>query len=124
MYSIKQKNIRILLKFTNLNAKVANYISKEFYDTAKKSEYNDSPFLMDIFPQIVKATKIKSSVKADEFRDGVKIGQARRDFQMLVVDGCNPPDPPEALVLVPGKNEFYSEDDMKQYSEFLDKENY
>ncbi|RPG64187.1 MAG: gliding motility-associated C-terminal domain-containing protein [Flammeovirgaceae bacterium TMED290] len=55
------------------------------------------------------------SVKADEFRDGVKIGQARRDFQMLVVDGCNPPDPPEALVLVPGKNEFYSEDDTIIY---------
>ena len=34
---------------------------------------------------------------------------------MLVVDGCNPPDPPEALVLVPGKNEFYSEDDTIIY---------
>ena len=34
------------------------------------------------------------SVKADEYRDGVKIAEARRDFQMLVVDGCSPPDPP------------------------------
>src|SRR5690606_1839761 len=30
----------------------------------------------------------------EEFRDGVKIGEVRRDFQMLVVDGCNPADPP------------------------------
>ena len=51
------------------------------------------------------------SVTADEYRNGIKIGQARRDFQMLVVDGCNPPDPPEALVKVPGENEFYNEDD-------------
>ena len=47
------------------------------------------------------------SVKADEYRDGVKIGEARRDFQMLVVDGCSPPDPPEALVKVPGQDEYY-----------------
>ena len=30
---------------------------------------------------------------------------------MLVVDGCDPPDPPEALVKVPGKDDFYKEDD-------------
>ena len=47
------------------------------------------------------------SVKAEEFRDGVKIGESRRDFQMLVVDGCNPPDPPEALVKIPGQDDFY-----------------
>jgi hypothetical protein len=51
------------------------------------------------------------SVKAEEYRDGVIIGEARRDFQMLVVDGCDPPDPPEALVKVPGKDDFYKEDD-------------
>ena len=55
------------------------------------------------------------SVKADEYRDGIKIGEARRDFQMLVVDGCNPPDPPEALVKVPGKEEYYMEDDTIIY---------
>ena len=26
---------------------------------------------------------------------------------MLVVDGCNPPDPPEALVKIPGQDDFY-----------------
>ena len=55
------------------------------------------------------------SVKAEEFRNGVKIGESRRDFQMLVVDGCNPPDPPEALVKVPGQLDFYKEDDTIVY---------
>ena len=53
--------------------------------------------------------------KAEEFRDGVKIGESRRDFQMLVVDGCNPPDPPEALVKIPGQDDFYREDDTIYY---------
>ena len=55
------------------------------------------------------------SVKADEYRNGIKIGEARRDFQMLVVDGCSPPDPPEALVKVPGQEEYYKEDDTIIY---------
>ena len=55
------------------------------------------------------------SVKAEEFRNGVKIGESRRDFQMLVVDGCDPPDPPEALVKVPGQLDFYKEDDTIVY---------
>ena len=55
------------------------------------------------------------SVKAEEFRNGVKIGESRRDFQMLVVDACNPPDPPEALVKVPGQLDFYKEDDTIVY---------
>ena len=55
------------------------------------------------------------SVKAEEYRNGLKIGEARRDFQMLVLDGCDPPDPPEALVKIPGQNEFYKEDDTIIY---------
>ena len=35
------------------------------------------------------------AVRCEEYRDGVKIGEVRRDFQMLVVDGCNPAVPPE-----------------------------
>ncbi len=36
------------------------------------------------------------AVKVEEFRNGIKIGETRRDFQMLVVDGdgCKPDDPP------------------------------
>lgn len=35
------------------------------------------------------------AVKCEEFRDGVKLGEVRRDFQMLVVDGCEPAAPPQ-----------------------------
>ena len=51
------------------------------------------------------------SVLAEEFRDGIKIGQVTRDFQMLVVDGCNPPAPPDAVVKLPEDNNFYNEVD-------------
>lgn len=37
------------------------------------------------------------AVKCEEYRDGVKIGEVRRDFQMLVVDGCAPAEPPQIL---------------------------
>lgn len=37
------------------------------------------------------------AVRCEEFRDGVKIGELRRDFQMLVVDGCSPAEPPKIL---------------------------
>jgi hypothetical protein len=35
------------------------------------------------------------AVRCEEYRDGIKIGEVRRDFQMKVVDGCAPADPPE-----------------------------
>ena len=34
------------------------------------------------------------AVKVEEFRDKIKIGESRRDFQMLVVDNCSPALPP------------------------------
>lgn len=34
------------------------------------------------------------AVKVDEFRNGKKIGESRRDFQMLVVDSCPVAEPP------------------------------
>lgn len=37
------------------------------------------------------------AVRCDEYRDGIKIGELRRDFQMLVVNGCNPAEPPQIL---------------------------
>lgn len=37
------------------------------------------------------------AVRCEEYRDGEKIGELRRDFQMLVVDGCNPAEPPKVL---------------------------
>jgi hypothetical protein len=35
------------------------------------------------------------AVKCEEFRDGKKIGEVRRDFQMLVVSGCAPASAPK-----------------------------
>ena len=37
------------------------------------------------------------AVKVEEYRDHVKIGETRRDFQMLVVDGCPVAQPPQIL---------------------------
>ncbi len=37
------------------------------------------------------------AVKAEEFRNGIKIGETRRDFQMLVVNGCEPDQPPQIV---------------------------
>lgn len=37
------------------------------------------------------------AVKVEEFRDQVKIGETRRDFQMLVVDACPIAEPPQIM---------------------------
>jgi len=37
------------------------------------------------------------AVKAEEFRNGAKIGETRRDFQMLVIPGCEPDQPPQIV---------------------------
>jgi hypothetical protein len=37
------------------------------------------------------------AVKCEEFRDGKKIGEVRRDFQLLVVDQCAHDEPPQIL---------------------------
>ena len=55
------------------------------------------------------------SVKVEEFRDGEKIGEVRRDFQMLVVDGCDPPDPPVVDIEIPGNPTFNPETDVITY---------
>ena len=37
------------------------------------------------------------AVKVEQYRDGQNIGESRRDFQMLVVDGCQPALPPQIV---------------------------
>ncbi len=37
------------------------------------------------------------AVKAEEYRNRIKIGETRRDFQLLVVDGCQPDKPPQIV---------------------------
>jgi hypothetical protein len=37
------------------------------------------------------------AVKVEQYRNKIKIGESRRDFQMLVVDGCEPDQPPQIV---------------------------
>lgn len=55
------------------------------------------------------------AVKVEEYRNGEKIGEVRRDFQMLVVDGCDPPDPPVVDIEIPGDPTFDPEIDVLTY---------
>lgn len=55
------------------------------------------------------------SVIVEEWRKGEKIGQVQRDFQMLAIDGCEPPDPPEVAVKIPGDDDFDTEVDVLRY---------
>ncbi|WP_424963260.1 gliding motility-associated C-terminal domain-containing protein [Ekhidna sp.] len=56
------------------------------------------------------------SVLVEEYRDDEKIGEVRRDFQMLVVDGCEPPDPPVVDIDIPGNPTFNPETDILSYT--------
>ncbi len=46
------------------------------------------------------------SVKCEEFRDGKKIGEVVRDFQLFVIDCPNPGTPPEIQVKAPASDVF------------------
>ncbi len=48
------------------------------------------------------------SVRCEEFRDGIKLGEVVRDFQLFVIDCPNPGNPPEIQVKAPGSNLFVS----------------
>ncbi len=54
-------------------------------------------------------------VRVEEFREGKKIGEIRRDFQMLVVD-CNPGNPPEVRGKIKGRPFFYTEGDTVRFA--------
>ncbi len=56
------------------------------------------------------------SVIVEEWRFNVKIGQVRRDFQMLVVDGCDPPEAPKLDITIPDKPNFDPATDTLFYS--------
>ena len=49
------------------------------------------------------------AVKAEEFRTGKKIGEVRRDFQMLVIDCPDPGDPPSIFAKIKGSPQLYTE---------------
>ncbi len=50
------------------------------------------------------------SVKCEEFRKGIKIGEVRRDFQLFVVD-CPVNDPPRVSMMNPETGNLYTEGD-------------
>lgn len=56
------------------------------------------------------------SVLVKEFRNGEEIGKVKRDFQMLVIDGCLPPDPPRAVVQLPGDPTLYEDEAFVSYT--------
>jgi len=57
---------------------------------------SDDGFLT-VTPPLIGQGLYVFAVKCEEFRDGVKIGEVRRDFQMLVVDACPVADPPQIV---------------------------
>lgn len=52
------------------------------------------------------------AVRVDQFRNGEKIGESRRDFQMLVTDGCSPDSPPKILGKKTSETNFTHENTM------------
>src|SRR6185369_13750050 len=52
------------------------------------------------------------AVRVDQFRNGEKIGESRRDFQMLVTDGCSPDSPPKILGKKTSETNFTYENTM------------
>ena len=53
------------------------------------------------------------AVKCDEYREGVKIGEVRRDFQMLVVDVCPRAEAPQILGKKLADGTFGFDEDMQ-----------
>ena len=53
------------------------------------------------------------AVKCDEFRNGIKIGEVRRDFQMLVVDVCPRAEAPQILGKKLGDPAFGFDENMQ-----------
>lgn len=50
-------------------------------------------------------------IKCEEFRNGEKIGEVRRDFQMLVIACEDPGSRPSAMIKLPDEDDFYNEID-------------
>ena len=53
-------------------------------------------------------------VRAEEYRNGEKLGEVRRDFQMLVID-CDPGSPPEIASQVKGTKVLYREGEVLSF---------
>ncbi len=62
------------------------------------------------------------AVKVEEYRDSVKIGEVRRDFQMLVVDKCPVADPPQILGRKIDGSTFFDEDMYVEFNQGINDE--
>ena len=56
------------------------------------------------------------ALQVEEFRNGEKIGEVRRDFQMLVVDGCDFSTPPNVFATLSGTTDPLSSTDTIRFS--------
>lgn len=56
------------------------------------------------------------ALKVDEYRNGEKIGEVRRDFQMLVVDGCDFSTPPNVFAAKSGSDKPLEVQDTLRFS--------
>ena len=56
------------------------------------------------------------ALKVEEFRDGEKIGEVRRDFQMLVIDGCDFSTPPKVFASKSGSKQMLTSDDTLRFT--------
>jgi hypothetical protein len=61
---------------------------------------------LSVTPPLTGVALYVFAVKCEEYRDGVKIGEVRRDFQMLVVDACPVAEPPQIIGRKKGVVEF------------------
>lgn len=64
--------------------------------------------LLTVRPSINSTGLFVFAVRCEEYRDGIKIGEVRRDFQMLVQNACPAAEPPIIVGKAPTDNDFGS----------------
>lgn len=69
--------------------------------------------LLTVTPTINSIGLIVFAVRCVEYRNGIKIGEVRRDFQMLVQNSCPVAEPPVIVGKLPGENEFSSSNQLR-----------
>lgn len=62
--------------------------------------------LLTVTPSLISSGLYVFAVRCEEFRNGVKIGEVRRDFQMLVQDACPEAEPPVIVGKAPDDTDF------------------
>jgi hypothetical protein len=68
--------------------------------------------LLTVTPSEISIGLYVFAVRCEEYRNGVKIGEVRRDFQMLVQSACPDAEPPVIVGKAPGDVEFGSSNQL------------